>query len=252
LRWSPHVAVVTMISADHLDWHGSAAAYINAKRNIVRFQKPADFAALNSENSAAASFGSDTAATVISFNAKSHPAFNLKLAGAHNQLNAQAAFAAAQIFDVDWGAAQAAIADFNGLPHRLQLVHEENGIRYINDSIATIPEAAIAALTSFPVRKVIQIVGGSGKKNLPTRPLCRALATQAKAVLCIGETAESIESQLPMELAQNCVDLATAVQYAKKIAVPGDIVLLSPGHPSYDQFTNFEARGTEFTRLARQ
>jgi UDP-N-acetylmuramoylalanine--D-glutamate ligase len=251
IKWSPHVAVVTMISADHLDWHGSETAYVDAKRNIVRFQTPEDFAVLNFDNAKARDFQDSTPAKVIGFTATTHPRFALKLAGEHNQLNAQAAFNAAQIFGIDWATAQAAIADFIGLPHRLQLVHEENGVQFINDSISTIPEAAIAALNAFPPRKVIQIIGGSGKKDLPVDALCDALRARAKAVLCIGETAGKLASQMPESIAHDCGDLAIAVQLAKRIATAGDIVLLSPGHPSYDQFTNFELRGIEFTRLSR-
>jgi UDP-N-acetylmuramoylalanine--D-glutamate ligase len=250
IQWSPHVAVVTMVSADHLDWHGSLTAYENGKRNIVRFQKPGDFAVLNSDNPVAARFADSTPAKVISFDSKTQPSFGLKLAGEHNQLNAQAAFAAARLFGINWETAQAAVGDFAGLPHRLQWVHEENGITYINDSISTIPEAAIAALKSFPSGKVIQIVGGSGKKDLPIDSLCQALHTHAKAVLCVGETAERIAANFSPSMAHLCHDLPTAIAKARSIATPGDIVLLSPGHPSYDQFTNFEARGAQFQRLA--
>ena len=251
MRWSPHVAVVTMVSADHLDWHGSEPAYIDAKRNIVRFQNPGDFAVLNSENATARSFEQATPAKVIEYTAATHRRFNLKLSGEHNQLNAQAAFAAASIFGVDWATAQAAIADFKGLPHRLELIHEAAGIQFINDSISTIPEAAIAAVNSFPAGRVIQIVGGSAKKDLPIDNLCTALSQKAKAVLCIGETAGKVMEKLTAGIAYRCDTLEIAIALAKTIAVTGDIILLSPGHPSYDQFTNFEARGSQFTQLCR-
>jgi UDP-N-acetylmuramoylalanine-D-glutamate ligase len=182
---------------------------------------------------------------------QTHPHFELQLAGEHNQLNAQAAFAAARLYGIEWDQAQHSIADFTGLNHRLQLVHERNGVKFINDSISTIPQAAIAALRSFPSGKVIQIVGGSGKKELPIDELCEALSARAKAVLCIGETGSTLASRLPKNLAHDCGTLATAVNLAKTLAAPGDIVLLSPGHPSYDQFTNFESRGAMFTQLAK-
>jgi UDP-N-acetylmuramoylalanine--D-glutamate ligase len=251
IEWSPQAAVVTMISADHLDWHGSEEKYVDAKRNIVRFQKPADVAVLNFDNPAARSFAKNTLAKVIPFGMTTHPAFSLKLAGEHNQLNAQAAFTAASIFGIDWSTAQGAIADFAGLTHRLQLVHEKDGVKFINDSISTIPEAAIAALRSFPEKKVIQIIGGSGKKDLPVDLLCEELTQRAKVVLCIGETGSRLASYLPATLAHDCGTLAVAVERAQSLATEGDIILLSPGHPSYDQFTNFESRGTEFARLVK-
>jgi UDP-N-acetylmuramoylalanine--D-glutamate ligase len=131
-------------------------------------------------------------------------------------------------------------------------VHEANCIRFINDSISTIPEAAIAALNSFPAGKVIQIVGGSGKKELPMDAMCAALAERAKAILCIGETAKKLGGMLPPSRTHVCGTLAVAVQQAIRLADPGDIVLLSPGHPSYDQFTNFEARGAQFAMLCQK
>ena len=82
-------------------------------------------------------------------------------------------------------------ADFRGLPHRIELVHERDGVRYYNDSIATIPEAAIAALESFPPKRAIQIVGGKDA-GLPLTAMCNALAERAKAVLCIGATGKQI------------------------------------------------------------
>jgi UDP-N-acetylmuramoylalanine--D-glutamate ligase len=255
-RWSPHVAVVTMLSADHLEWHGSAEAYLDAKKNILRFQGPHDYAVLNEEDPGSAGLAREAPGRIIFYGTKNRKRFDLHVPGEHNQLNAQAAFTAAGIFGVDFSQAQAALSDFHGLAHRLQLVHENNSIRWFNDSIATIPEAAIAALLSFPPRKVIQIVGGYDK-GLPITPLCAALIDKAKAVLCIGATggkiAEHVE-QSPREStapAYRCHDLATAVTIARKIASPGDVVLLSPGFASYDQFVNFEQRGEEFARLAK-
>ena len=153
-----------------------------------------------------------------------------------------------------WDAAQAAVADFAGLPHRLQVVADSGGVRWVNDSIATIPEAAVAALRSFPAGRVVQIVGGSGKKALPVDQLCAALAMEAAHVLTIGETADGLAAAVNARRpghARPCGDLAAAVAVARDVAQPGDVVLLSPGHPSYDQFVNFQHRGDLFTRLAR-
>jgi UDP-N-acetylmuramoylalanine--D-glutamate ligase len=173
----------------------------------------------------------------------------------HNQVNAQGAFAAAECLDVTWNEAQRALVEhFKPLPHRLELVHEERGVRYYNDSIATIPEAAVAALDSFPPGKVIQIVGGR-QKDLPIADMCAALAARAKAILCVGEKGPEIARTLRETKANTpaheCGDLAGAIKKAKTIATPGDIVLLSTGCKSYDQFINFEQRGDTFTRLAR-
>ena len=247
MKWSPHIATVTMVSSDHLDWHGSQEAYVNAKRNIVRFQPEEGIAVLNEDNDLATSVANYTKAKLVRFGLKGRRPFELAIAGSHNQLNAQAAFFTAYLCGVTWEQAQAAIKDFRGLTHRLQIIHESAGVRFINDSIATIPEAAVAALKSFPPKTVIQIVGGSKKKDPPIEELCAALSQRAKAVLCIGETGPKIAACVPGSIISGT--LAQAIATAKSIAADGDIVLLSPGYASYDQFVNFEQRGDEFTRL---
>ena len=257
MHWSPHVAIVTMLSVDHLEWHGSLEAYIDAKKNIVRFQRPDDLAILNGEDEPSRAFAREARSRIITYGGSRKPLTLNFLVGRHNQLNAQAALAAAEAVGVLFEAAQAAVIDFRGLPHRQELVHESNGIRWFNDSIATIPEAAVAALESFPPRRVIQIVGGYDK-HLPMNALCNALGQRAKAVLCIGQTGPMIGDMIakdPQEISvpvYQCGDLATAVKMARTIVVSGDVVLLSTGCASYGQFENFEQRGEVFTKLARQ
>ena len=204
LRWSPHLAVVTMLSRDHVEWHGSAESYIEAKLNIVRFQQAHDIAVLNVNDPAAAPFIHGTVAKVIDYGGERRP-ISLQLPGKHNQRNAQAALAAAMALGISFEAAENAVRDFVGLPHRLQVVHHAEGVRWINDSIATIPEAAVAALLAFPPRKVIQIVGGSDK-HLPMDVMIDALRSHAKAVLCIGQTGPTIA--LAMEQSENAEERA--------------------------------------------
>jgi len=255
IRFAPHIALVGMISQDHLEWHGGASQYVEAKKNLVRFQEPGDYAVLNAENETTLSFAHVTRARICTYTLSSQPPFRMRLAGIHNQLNAQGAFAAAGILGVTWDEAQDAMRDFGGLPHRLEIVHEADGVRYVNDSIATIPEAAVAALDSFDSGHVIQIVGGYNKK-LDMSGLCQALASRAKAVLCVGELGrtlfENVRSvaNLPTKV-ENCGDLEIAMMRAKQLASAGDVVLLSTGCASYDQFPNFEKRGEAFTKLAR-
>ncbi|MDB5301172.1 MAG: UDP-N-acetylmuramoylalanine--D-glutamate ligase [Phycisphaerales bacterium] len=256
MRWSPHVSVVTMLAADHIEWHGSLAGYLDAKKNIVRYQRPDDVAILNEENPEGMALGRETRARVVPFGVEGRRPFELLLPGRHNQLNAQAAYAAASVMGVSWDEAQEAAGSFPGLPHRLEMVHESGGVRFYNDSIATIPEAAVAALDSFPTKRVIQIVGGYDH-HLPITAMCNALVDRAKAVLCIGKTGEQIADLLggsphtSAAAVYRCGDLPTAVRLAKQIAVPQDIVLLSTGYKSFDQFANFEERGETFARLAR-
>jgi len=256
IMWSPHVALITMLSADHLEWHGNLEAYLDAKKNIVRFQRPNDYAVLTEDSELARSFAEVAKGKVVYYGVENRRPFQLLIPGRHNQLNAQGAFAAASIMGITFDEAQSAVQDFKGLPHRLELVHESRGVRYYNDSIATIPQAAIAALESFPPKRVIQIIGGYDK-GLPITDMIAALRDRAKAVLCIGATGPTIASaigqtdSLTAAPAYNCNDLATAMKLAPTITEPGDIVLLSTGYASYDQFANFQKRGELFTELAR-
>jgi UDP-N-acetylmuramoylalanine--D-glutamate ligase len=255
LQWSPNVAVVTMLSADHLDWHGSPEAYLDAKRLIVKHQKPGDVAVLPEGSPYSGEMAAMTRGRVVFYPTHKHR-FELTIPGAHNQFNCQAAWAAAEALGVNFHDAQDAVRDFSGLPHRLELVHESAGVRWFNDSIATIPDAAVAALEAFPPRTVIQIVGGSDK-GIPFTALAAALRTRAKAALCIGDTGEQISklvAESPVEgqtPTYHCHELRIACHTARSIAVPGDVVLLSTGCASYDQFDNFQDRGEQFARFAK-
>lgn len=255
-RWHPHVALLTMLGSDHLDWHGTQEAYLGAKGNLVAYQRPEDFAVLGEESETARALAKSTKAKVIWYGSAGRQRFELAVPGEHNQLNAQAAFAAASCLGIEWQAAQDAIRNCEGLPHRLQRVHEWNGIRFYNDSIATIAEAAAAALRSFPKGKVIQIVGGKDKE-LAFEPMCDALAEHAKAALCIGQTGPKIAALTRQRHPSfsSVYELATlkdAMARAHELAEGGDVVLLSPGCASYDQFDNFEQRGEAFASLARE
>ncbi|HZZ43733.1 MAG TPA: UDP-N-acetylmuramoyl-L-alanine--D-glutamate ligase [Tepidisphaeraceae bacterium] len=254
MRWSPHIALITNLSVDHVDWHGSPAAYIASKKTILEFQRRDDYAIINESDETSIELAESTPAKVEFFGTHARKPFSLRLPGNHNQLNAQAAFTAAHTLGISFAEAQSAIQDFPGLPHRLELVHEEHNIRYYNDSIATIPDAAIAALDSFPPNTVLQIIGGYDKK-LPMDSLCSALASRAKAILTIGITgpslAKSIRELNPAAVVHECQDLATAVPLAQKLASPQDNIVLSPGCASYDQFTNFEQRGEAFKQLIK-
>ncbi len=253
LKWSPHVALVTMITADHLEWHGSFEKYVRAKANVLAYQKPTDYVVMPEDNRPALTMADLSQGRLVMFGLKGRRRFELALPGEHNQLNAQGAFAAAQVMGVTWDEAQRAVRDFPGLPHRLQLVHERDGVRYVNDSIATIPEAAVQGLDSFARDTVIQIVGGYDK-HLDMSLMTNALAERAKAVLTIGDLGAELAKQTRGAGATSvheCGNLETAMARAKELAESGDVVLLSTGCASYDQFTNFEQRGDTFARLAR-
>ncbi|MBC7783204.1 MAG: UDP-N-acetylmuramoyl-L-alanine--D-glutamate ligase [Burkholderiales bacterium] len=244
-QWSPATALITMLGTDHVDWHGGASEYLQAKQNIVRFQKPGDLL-VRRDDAISRTFQPLPGVPLKTYPDPSLPHFDLLLPGEHNQHNAQSAYLASEI---DFDTAQRAIRGFRGLPHRLEMVHEADGVRYYNDSIATIPEAAIIACDAFDTGRVIQIIGGSRKAGLSWDAMCAHLSARCKRVLTIGELGPELAGKCSN--AENTEALPAAVARAKEIAVPGDIILLSPGTASYGQYANFEKRGEHFARLAR-
>ena len=252
ISWSPHVAVVTMVGSDHLAWHGSADAYLEAKRNIVRFQSESDFAVVAASDAQSRAFGKLTRGTVVPYGKRANlpELFAPLLPGRHNRDNERAAYAVAKIFGIYPDEAAKAVADFAGLPHRLQLVHEAACVRYYDDSIATVPEAAVVALKAFDAGTVHQIVGGFDK-GLDLTPMIDALRERAKSALCIGALGPSIAGRVG-EKATVFETLEEAVFFAKRQAAAGEVVLLSPGCASYDQFANFQKRGELFGELAKR
>jgi len=140
------------------------------------------------------------------------------------------------------------------LPHRLELIGRINGVSWYNDSIATTPQSAIAALEAFDQPKII--IAGGYDKNLPFDELGQKIATNAKAAILIGQTAPKIADAIQLfpeagTRVQIVDSLAEAVQLAARLAVNGDVVLLSPACASYDMFENYEQRGLEFTKLVK-
>ncbi len=252
--WHPRTGVITMLAEDHTQWHGTHDAYLQAKRQLLAHQTAEEFAVLNRDNELCRAAAASTCAQVCWFGGDD-PSWQLSIPGRHNQLNAHAAYAAAAIYGISRDTAQQALGDFVGLPHRLQLVHQAGQMRFYNDSIATIPQAALAALHSFSPGRVIQVLGGSDK-HLPMDAMAREVAGRAKAALCIGATGPAI-AKLVREAqgdcaVEECGDLQTAMRRAGQLAQGDDVILLSTGCASYDQFVNFEQRGNEFARLAQQ
>lgn len=270
----PHVAVVTNLAPNHIDWHGSFEAYAEAKKNIFRFQRPGDVLVLNAADAGVAAWAAEAPAGVrvelfdapaqpghgrdarATHGQDAHATFELKVVGRHNQSNAQAAWKAAEAMGVDRPTAAAALAEFAGLPHRLQFVAERAGVRYYNDSKCTTPEGGIVALEAFGPRQAVFIVGGYDK-HVGFEAFGRALARRAKGVVAIGATAGQIVAAVeaarsgPAPVVQRADSLAAAVAAAARLAEPGDAVALSPACASWDMFLNYEQRGEQFVELIR-
>ena len=268
--WSPHIAVITNISPNHLDWHGSFEHYLADKQAILDAQNPdRDKAVLgpglhDKLNHKVRDMRSREEADV-----RNNPPIDLLIPGFHNQLNATLACDACSCAGLDWIAAAHALADFPGLPHRLQFVLEHNGVRFYNDSKCTTPEAARLAIQSFPPHTVHLILGGYDKGS-DLKPLAAFAAKTCAALYTIGATGDTIlnaaqrasthTAPLPNTtqpasagvLIIPCGDLNTAVRQAIAHATPGQVVLLSPACASWDQFQNYEHRGQHFIDLVKQ
>lgn len=263
---APTVALLTNLTPNHLDRYGTFENYCAAKESIFKFQKLDDkFPAVsifNSEDKVGTEwfdkYKLDTGRICIAFSAddiseRIRDCFGLP--GRANLSNLAAAVAIARHFGIDDDQFKTSLPQFKALPHRLELVAEINGVSWYNDSKATTPESAIAAIEAFEQPTII-IAGGYDKK-VAFDELGKTIAEKAKLAVLMGQTAEKIagavkachQNQSRIEIVNS---LAEAVQLANKVVESGDVVLLSPACASYDMFENFEHRGREFCRLAKE
>jgi len=239
-EFRPRIAVLLNLEPDHLDRHGSFEAYRDAKLRIFENQTEADTAVVPRE------LDYTLVARRIEFAADDPLPAEPSLRGAHNRENAAAATAAARAAGAGEEQIARGLREFRGVPHRLELVAEVGGVRYVNDSKATNVAAALRALSAYEDEPVRLILGGS-RKGEDFEPLAAALGPNVGAVYVIGETADELARAIPDTIRAG--DLGTAVERAAAAAQPGEVVLLSPACASYDQFRDFEERGEEFKRL---
>jgi len=231
--WSPHVALITNIEPNHIDWHGSFEHYRESKENIVRFQSEGDIVVRSGDVPPL----------------DHHSGFSVL--GAHNRLNAALAIAAAQgvVHDIDRSDAARLLQSFRGLPHRLQTVAEFDGRTFINDSKSTTPEATVLAVDAFPKPDRVHLIVGGSDKGADLSSIAR-LADRGVRLYGIGATGPAIVSASSASI--QCGTLERAVEAAFENMTCGDTLLLSPGCASFDQFQNFEARGERFIALVRR
>jgi UDP-N-acetylmuramoylalanine--D-glutamate ligase len=253
LAWLEHddfamsAAVITNVSGDHLDRHPTFGHYAASKRRLVEAVRPGGAVVLREEDPVCRSFVAHTRGRVIWFGEGRPPPValdGLKLAGRHNQWNAAAAAHAALALGATPEGCRMAIRHFRPLRHRLEVLRTGGPVEFVDDSIATTPDAAAAAVESF-ARPVILLTGGRDK-GLDWAPLVRA-ADRAKAVVAYGETGPALHGKIPASHLRPGFD--AAVKRAIELAEPGDIVLLSPGFSSYDEFPGFDVRGDRFREL---
>jgi UDP-N-acetylmuramoylalanine--D-glutamate ligase len=264
LAFAPEAAVLLNLAPDHLDRHGTFAAYRSAKLQAFARQGNADVAVaplgLGIDDLGGCArrvcFGAgagaelaDRAGLLWWADEPLLPVGEIALRGEHNRHNAMAAAAVTLARGIDADAVRAALRSFRGVEHRLEEVTRREGVLYVNDSKATNVESTRVALASFTAPMHL-ILGGQGKGQDFTA-LRERVAAHARAAYLIGEDAEPIAAALEgaVEL-RRCGDLEHAVAAARAVAESGDVVLLSPACASFDQYDDFEARGRHFKELA--
>jgi UDP-N-acetylmuramoylalanine--D-glutamate ligase len=280
---SPQIAAILNLTPNHLDRHGTMAKYISAKSNILRHQNPEDIAVLNRDDIRSRKLFSDVKGRRITFGL--NPPFNkqdatyykrgklylqasgqvakiikadlINLRGTHNLYNTLAAIAISAAASFSLPAIYDGIVSFEGVPHRLEFVREWGGAEWYNDSIATAPERAIAAIESF--EEPIVLLAGGRDKDLPWDAFGKLVRQKVDHLILFGEAAGLIKDAVgdvepgmrPFSIDQ-CEGLEDAVKKASKRVEPGDVVLLSPGGTSFDEFTDYEERGKRFTKWVKE
>ncbi|UCC12170.1 MAG: UDP-N-acetylmuramoyl-L-alanine--D-glutamate ligase [candidate division WOR-3 bacterium] len=266
----PHIAVLTNIATDHMNWHRDYNEYRHAKARLFMNQNADDYAVLNGEDAGVRALADATKARVFFFgqdekggawannnyhyrDEKIAPLGTSRLEGRHNMMNMLAAIAVAKILDVENKMIEKGIDSFNPLPHRLEEIGTFHGIRYINNSMCTNENAAIASLEAITGNKVV-IAGGRMKGDVGDRYL-EKIVEHAKACVIFGSNADyivrffNIKSYTMFAIAENMED---AVSKARKFADAGDTIMLNPGYASFDYFSDFLERGEAFRNAAKQ
>ncbi len=274
---SPHIAVMLMVTSEHLNYHKDVYEYIEAKRNILNYQTVSDFAVINRDYPASNESDIHTQGKVFYFSREREveegcfalgnqiilradgkedhviDTKELQIRGDHNHENACAATMAAYLAGVSLEAIRMGLRSFKGLEHRLELVAKINDVEYFNDSIATTPESTIAAIQSFQNPKILILGGVTEGSTFEELGGLIAKTTSVKAIIGIGKEwpnirAEILKNNPPASLImiEGADNMEKIVIAASKIALPGDVVLLSPACKSFDMFKDYKDRGHQF------
>lgn len=273
-KFRPFIAVLLNITSDHINYHGSFAEYGRIKSRIFANQTKNDFAILNAEDDEQKKMAGSVHARIAKFSSKNilsegifvedknivlsmpetgeekYPLTMINLPGAHNVENVMAAIAAARLCGCGRADIIKAIGAFHGLPHRIEFVREKNSVKFYDDSKGTNVGSVLRALETFS-QPVILLLGGRDKEGDfdSLRPL---LKTKVKKLILFGEARERIASLIGEDVPfLKKTKLREAVESAYRDAVPGDVILLSPGCASFDEFTNYKERGNFFKEVVR-
>jgi UDP-N-acetylmuramoylalanine--D-glutamate ligase len=269
-----HAAMLLNITCDHVNYHGSFDEYRRIKARVFENQQSTDLAILNAEDETQAGLASSIRAQVVHFSSKRelpaglfpskqsiiyrkpdgseerYPLSMIALPGLHNVENVMAAIAVARFCGCAPDSIMKTVSDFHGLPHRIEFAGEKNAVKFYDDSKGTNVDAVVRALETFTT-PVILLLGGRDKDgNFEVlKPL---LGENVKRVILFGEARDRIEPQIGNAVpVSKEATLKAATELAYRSARPGDIVLLSPGCASFDEFANYKERGNHFKDVVR-
>ena len=272
---SPRVAVITNLSPNHLDVHKDMEEYVEAKKNIYRFQGEDGVLIVNADNAITAPLKNAGTTRYFSHSAAVKNGTYLEgdqilrdgkvlfdkhrivIPGEHNVENYMAAILAVEGLVEDETIARVA-STFGGVEHRIEMVREKDGVRFYNDSIASSPSRTMAGLQSF--RQEVILIAGGYDKQIPFEPMAPLVCQKVKTLILNGATAEKIRQAIEScpdyrpghpEI-RMCSDFTAATRQAVEIAREGDIVLMSPACAAFDQFKNFMERGNYFKKLIKE
>lgn len=271
MKKSPHIAVITNITPNHLDWHTDYQEYIDSKKNIMLNQTKGDILVANSGNEEARKIGEEAKGEWRSFSSKVDALVHLendtifygdeeilnindiKIPGTHNVENYMTAIAAVHDL-VDKDVINKVAKDFGGVPHRIELVRELDGVKYYNSSIDSSPNRTKNTLNTF--EEPVVLIAGGKDKGIPYDEIGEPIAKHVKALILIGATSKVIDEAVKKTGAIIPTFFVNtyneAVEKARTSAAPGDVVVLSSASTSFDMFNNFEERGNLFKELVNK
>jgi UDP-N-acetylmuramoylalanine--D-glutamate ligase len=273
-KFHPIISILLNITSDHTDYHNSFAEYVKVKRRIFENQTENDFAIMNADDSSQKELAKHIRAKIIYFSSKrelkegiylekqriifrtaefgqeSYPVSMIKIPGLHNVENVMAAIVAARLCGADRRSVKSCVSEFHGLPHRIEFAGEKNSIKFYDDSKGTNVGAVVRALETFS-QPVVLLLGGRDKEG-DFETLQSIIPEKTKRVILFGEANDRIASLIGNSVEKiKTQKLIDAVEAAYKSAEPGDIILLSPGCASFDEFRDYKERGNIFKQAVR-
>ena len=278
---SPDIAVITNITPNHLNIHKDYEEYIEAKKNIFKYQDEKGVLVLNYDNEITRNCEKEANGKVIFFSSKNKldngyivdedvikecedkirkHILNVEdviLRGNHNYQNIATAIAAtSSLVDID--TIVEAVKEFKPVEHRIEFIRELDGVKWYNDSASSSPSRTLSGINAF--KEDIILIAGGYDKNLDYTPLAKPIIEKVKSLILIGQTSGKIFDAVKLELEKEnkeidihmCESLEETIKHAKKVAKPGQVVLFSPASASFDMFKNFADRGNQFKELVKK